>query len=73
MRKRRARDVFSRQVRKLRKKRDWTQLELATRARISVSSIRRIEGNRPPDVTLDIVAKIARAFRMTCANLVRDS
>ena len=63
MAKKSARFRFGQRVRKLRKEYFWTQEKLATRAEISKSYLQRIEGKNPPNVTVDMIKKIADAFR----------
>ena len=57
---------FGKRVKELRAKRGWTQKELARRAGISKSYLQKIESQNPPDVTLDVIAKLARGFKSKC-------
>ena len=63
------RSKFSKKVKVLRKKRGWTQKELARRARISKGYLQKIEGKNPPDVTIDIIKKISDAFKQQISDL----
>jgi len=63
MRELRARIIFGKGVRKFRILFGWTQADLAKRAGISRSYLQRIESKNPPDISIDIIGKLARAFR----------
>ena len=64
------RKKFAARLRELRKKKKWTQKELADRAKINVRHIQRLEGLKPSAVELDSIIKIARAFKITSSNLL---
>lgn len=72
MRKRVTREAFRRRVRDVRIKYGWTQSQLAKHAGISRSYVQSIESNQPPNITLDIMDKIARALKATCSDLARN-
>ena len=61
---------FGNRVRELRLKHGWTQRKLARRAGISERYLQRIESKQPPDVTLDVIAKLARGFKLKCWEIV---
>jgi len=63
MAKKSARFRFGQAVKRLRKKRFWTQEKLAKRAGISRCYLQKIEGKTPPNVTIDTIKKIADAFK----------
>ena len=62
---------FGERLRKLRKQKGWSQRELAKRAGISRGYLSVIEGKRPPDVTVDVIQKMAKALRMPISDLLR--
>jgi len=61
---------FARRLRQLRKKRDWTQKELADKALIHVRHIQRLESDKPSAVELDSIVKIAKAFNIAPSKLL---
>lgn len=71
MRKKTARLVFGKNVKAFRKKKGWTQAELARRADLPVRHIQKIESRQPPDVTLDTIGKLARALEIDCWKIVK--
>ena len=64
---------FGKRVRELRIKHGWIQVELARQAGISRSYLQKIESQNPPDVTLDVIAKLARGFGLSCSKIVKYS
>lgn len=62
---------FGQRVTKLRIQNGWSQVELAQQSGLSKSYIQKIESRRPPDMTVDTIAKLASAFKMSCADLLR--
>ena len=66
-----AKSRFGKQVRKLRTKRGWTQTKLARHARISRSYLQKIESKNPPDVTLDVIVKLAHGLGLSCSEIVK--
>jgi len=71
MRKKSIREKFGKRVKELRKKRGWTQKELALRAGVSERYLQKIEGKRPPDVTLDVMINVAVALDLDLWRIVR--
>ena len=61
---------YSQRLRSLRKKRGYTQQELAERADIEYKHIQRLESKRPCDVKLSTLAKIAKAFNIPLSKLL---
>lgn len=57
-------------IRQLRYVYGWTQAELAKRSKVSVRYIQKIESKNPPDMTIDVLAKIANAFGITCSDIL---
>ncbi|MBU9888651.1 MAG: helix-turn-helix domain-containing protein [Candidatus Omnitrophica bacterium] len=58
-------------IRQLRCSYSWTQAELAKRSKVSRRYIQKIESMNPPDMTIDVLVKIANAFGITCSNILR--
>lgn len=73
MKKKNIRFRFGQKIKDLRTRHRWTQAELAGRSGVSRSYVQKIEGKRPPDVTIDIIVKLARAFRLSCSEILRLS
>lgn len=65
-----ARRKFANRLRQLRKKKGWTQKELADKALIHVRHIQRLESNKPSAVELDSIVKLAKAFGITHQSLI---
>jgi transcriptional regulator with XRE-family HTH domain len=61
---------FGKRLRRLRKKRGWTQEELAEYAEIAYKHVQRLEGKHPSPVKIDTVEKIAKAFKISIPNLL---
>ena len=64
---------IGREVRRLRLAHGWTQAELARRSQVSRSYIQKIESENPPDMTLDILARLAKGFKLNCSSLVKGA
>ena len=62
---------FGEKLRKLRKQKGWSQRDLAKRAGVSRGYLSVIESKRPPDVTVDVIQKLAKAFRIPISDLLR--
>ena len=66
-----ARKKFGKRLRELRRKRKWTQLELANRAKIHDRHIQRLESTKKTSaVELDSIIKLAKAFKITPSDLL---
>ena len=61
-------ESFGRQVKLLRKKRGWTQAELAFRMDIETSNLKKYENGRQ-GITLKMLQKMAFAFEITLSEL----
>jgi transcriptional regulator with XRE-family HTH domain len=61
------------EVRRLRHAYGWTQVMLAKKSGVSVRYIQRIESKNPPDITIDIIVKIARAFGISCSGFLKNA
>ena len=57
-------------MRQLRKKQNWTQEDMAEHADIAYKHIQRLEGKTPSPVKIDTIEKIAKAFKMSCSDLL---
>ena len=71
MDKHQARFRFGLGVRRQRKHYCWTQERLAKRAGISKRYLQKIEGKLPPDVTVDTIAKLAKALKIPVWKLLQ--
>lgn len=58
-------------VRELRKARGWTQVDLAHRAGVNQGTISRIEAGVTRGIDLDTLEKLARAFGVSPARLLK--
>jgi transcriptional regulator with XRE-family HTH domain len=65
------RDVFARNLRRLRKEREWSQEELADRAQIDRTYVSALE-RCVYSASIDMVAKLADAFGVTPASLLES-
>ena len=57
-------------IRVLRKKRGWTQQDLADRADIAMRHIQRLESKRPSAIELDSIVKLSRAFKISISDFL---
>ncbi len=62
---------FSERLRKLRKECGYTQQELAELAGVEYKHIQRLESKKPCDVKLSTLEKLAKAFKITPAKLLK--
>ena len=61
---------FGKRLRQLRKRKGWTQEELAEKADIAYKHIQRLEGKTPSPVKIDTIEKLAKAFKISCSKLL---
>lgn len=62
---------FAERLRKLRKKRGWTQEKLAEEADLAYRHIQRLESlKNPPPAKVDTIGKLARAFKIPPSKLL---
>jgi transcriptional regulator with XRE-family HTH domain len=64
---------FAAEIRKLRKKRDYTQQELAARAELEYKYIQRIEGKNPPNLRLETAEKLANALSLKLSAIIKKT
>jgi len=57
-------------IRQLRYTYGWTQAELAKRSKISRRYIQKIESKNPPNMTIDVLVRIANAFGINCSDIL---
>ncbi len=62
---------FGKSIRTYRLKRGMTQLELAEKADIQYKYLQRIEGKNPPAVRIDMIEKLAKALKVSVAELMK--
>lgn len=66
-----ARRKLAKRIRELRKKRKWTQQELAERADLNIRHVQRLESiKKPPAIEIDSIVKLSKAFSFKPANLL---
>lgn len=62
---------FAKRLRALRKKKGWSQEELADRADMSWRQIQRLERlKNPPAVKIDAIYKLSKAFKIKTSKLL---
>lgn len=61
---------FGKKLRQLRKKKSWTQEQLAEYADIAYKHVQRLEGKHPSPVKIDTIEKLAKAFRISIPKLL---
>ena len=64
------RQDFAKRLRKLREINNLTQQELAELADLDYKHIQKLESNYPTNVKLETINKLAKAFKMKCAELL---
>jgi transcriptional regulator with XRE-family HTH domain len=62
---------FSKRLRALRKRKGYTQEQLAERADLEYKFIQKLEGKRPPSPSIRTLEKLARAFGMPTWKLIQ--
>ncbi len=62
---------FGRHVRSLREQHHLTQEELADRANISTKYLQNLEGKKPKTASIITLEKLAKAFGITIAQLLK--
>lgn len=62
---------FGKHLKELRKQRKLTQEELAYRAELEYKYIQRLEGKKPSSPTLNTIEKLAKAFGLSPAELLK--
>ena len=60
---------LSHKIRTLRQKAGYTQEHLAELAELDYKYLQRIEGKDPPNLKIDTIGKLARALKVTPAEL----
>ncbi len=60
-------------IKELRKKRGYTQQELADAADLEYKYIQRIEGKNPPNLGIETLEKIAKAFKTPLSSLIKST
>lgn len=59
-------------MKRLRRKNNLSQEDLAERLKLSVRYIQHLEGKNCPSVGLDVIAKIAKALKASPKDLLED-
>ena len=61
---------LGKKIKELRKKRGFTQEELAELIKTSYKYLQRIESKNPPDIRLTTIIKLAKALKITPSKLI---
>lgn len=61
---------FGNNLRRLRKRKGWTQEQLAEHADIAYKHVQRLEGKHPSPVKIDTIEKLAKAFGIRPSKLL---
>ncbi|MBU2634753.1 MAG: helix-turn-helix domain-containing protein [Nanoarchaeota archaeon] len=61
---------IGKKLRKLRKKQKITQEEFANRADIDYKYMQKIEGKNPPNIKVETLEKLAKAFNVSLSKLL---
>ncbi len=64
------RQRFANRLRQLRKRKGWTQEELAEYADMAVRQVQYLESKNPSPAKIDTIEKLAKAFRLSCSELL---
>lgn len=67
----RARLLLAKRLRQLRKRYGYTQQMIAERSGLDYKYYQSIEGKHPPNVTIDSLERLAKAFRLSLAELLK--
>lgn len=59
-------------VKELRRKRGYTQEKLSEIAGIDYKYLQRIEGKSPPNIKLETLERLAKAFKISASKLLED-
>ena len=66
-----ARRLLAKRLRYLREQRRLTQQMVAEKSGLDYKYYQTIEGKRPPNVTIDSLERLAKAFRISLSELVK--
>ncbi|RKY33327.1 MAG: transcriptional regulator [Candidatus Omnitrophota bacterium] len=61
---------LAKRIKKLRKKYGYTQERLSQLADIDYKYLQRIEGKNPPNIKIDTLEKLAKAFNISLSKLL---
>jgi transcriptional regulator with XRE-family HTH domain len=61
---------LARRIRELREKHNYTQQRLAELTNIDYKHIQLLESKQPSAARIDTIEKLAKAFKMTCAEFL---
>lgn len=65
-----ARSLLAKRLRQLRKQHGYTQQVVAEKSGLDYKYYQSIEGKRPPNVTIDSLERLAKAFKTTLFKLL---
>jgi len=63
--------VVCQNIKKYRIKKKLTQVELANNARVNYKYLQRIEGKRPPNLTIETIEKLSKALNVRILELLK--
>ncbi|MDO9464559.1 MAG: helix-turn-helix transcriptional regulator [bacterium] len=61
---------LGRKIKELRRKCEYTQEELAQLAKIDYKYLQKIEGKNPPNIKIETIEKLAKAFKIKPSKLL---
>ena len=64
--------LFGKNIKRFRKKRGFTQEELADKSGIDYKYIQKLEGKTPPAVKIDTIKRIASVFKVDPSKMLED-
>jgi transcriptional regulator with XRE-family HTH domain len=62
----------AKRIKELRRKRGYTQERLSELTDIDYKYLQRIEGKNPPNIKLETLERLAKAFRISVSKLLED-
>ena len=63
---------IGKKIKELRNKNKLTQEQLADKANVDYKYLQRIEGKSPPNIGIELLAKLAKALKTTPAKLLES-
>ena len=63
---------IAKKIKELRRKRGYTQERLSELSDIDYKYLQRIEGKRPPNIKIETIEKLAKAFKISVSKLLED-
>ena len=63
---------IAKKIKELRRKRGYTQERLSELSDIDYKYLQRIEGKMPPNIKIETIEKLAKAFKISVSKLLED-